>query len=130
MKRLLLTACSILVLAVAAPATAGQPKTPADGLKMAKGKQPVVFNHSTHKDIKCGECHHPVNGKESYLPCGSSGCHDSMDRKDKSPRGYYHAIHSKNLKFMNCMTCHQSVAAKQPEKKKEMTSCKGSKCHM
>lgn len=129
MKKLFLSCLSFLVLAVAVSAPAAQPKTPADGLKMEKGKQPVVFNHSTHKDVKCGECHHPVNGKENYQPCGSSGCHDSMDRKDKSARGYYHAFHSKNLKFMNCMTCHQEVAAKQPEKKKEMTACKASKCH-
>lgn len=129
MKKFVLGCVSSLVLALAVPALASQPATPADGLKMDKGKQPVVFNHSTHKEYKCGQCHHPVDGKETYKKCGDAGCHDSMDRKDKSNKGYYHAMHGKNLKFTNCMTCHQEIAAKNPDKKKELTSCKGSKCH-
>lgn len=129
MYRFVVIVFSLLVLALALPALASQPAVPADGIKMDKGKQPVVFNHSTHKNEKCGVCHHPVDGKENYQKCGSAGCHDSMDRKDKSEKGYYNAIHGKNLKFMNCLTCHLEVAAKEPDKKKELTSCKGSKCH-
>ena len=129
MKRLILGSLALLMLALALPALAAKPEVPADGLKMEKGKQPVVFNHSTHKEVKCGQCHHKVDDKENFQKCGTAGCHDSMDRKDKSPKGYYNAMHGKNLKFTNCMTCHLEVAAKMPDKKKELTACKQSKCH-
>lgn len=129
MKRLVLGSLALLVLAFAIPALASQPAVPADGLKMEKGKQPVVFNHSTHKEITCGQCHHPVEGKENFQKCGTAGCHDSMDRKDKSVKGYYNAMHGKDLKYPTCLTCHREMAEKQPEKKKELTACKQSKCH-
>nr|1MDV_A Chain A, CYTOCHROME C3 [Nitratidesulfovibrio vulgaris str. Hildenborough]1MDV_B Chain B, CYTOCHROME C3 [Nitratidesulfovibrio vulgaris str. Hildenborough] len=105
------------------------PKAPADGLKMEATKQPVVLNHSTHKSVKCGDCHHPVNGKEDYRKCGTAGCHDSMDKKDKSAKGYYHVMHDKNTKFKSCVGCHVEVAGADAAKKKDLTGCKKSKCH-
>ena len=122
---------AVLILAFALPAAATQPAVPPDGLKMDKTKQPVIFNHSTHqKGMKCGECHHPVDGKENYGKCANAGCHDSMDRKDKSVKGYYNALHAKSgAKFATCASCHIQTAEKFPDKKKELTACKQSKCH-
>lgn len=131
MRTLLLSSLALLVLALAIPAIAAQPAAPADGLKMeATGKKVVVFNHTTHKDVTCVQCHHPVDGKEDFRKCNTSGCHDNMDRKDKSERGYYQAMHGKTSdKIKSCVACHTEVAAAKPDLKKELTACKGSKCH-
>ncbi len=130
MRKLILGGFALLALALAIPAIAAdQPAAPADGIKMDAAKKGVVFNHSTHKEQKCGECHHPVDGKEDYRKCATAGCHDSMDRKDKSAKGYYHIIHDKGTKFRTCLGCHLEVAQAKPEQKKELTACKGSKCH-
>jgi len=134
MKKCILSAFALLILALALPALAAQPDVPADGMKLDKltkpPKPPVTFNHSSHKDIKCGECHHVVEGKENYGKCGNEGCHDSLDRKDKSVKGYYRTMHEKSgTKFATCASCHAQTAEKFPDKKKELTACKGSKCH-
>jgi len=131
MKQCILSAFALLVLALALPALAAQPEVPADGLKLDKTKQPVTFNHSTHaKDMKCGDCHHVVDGKENFGKCGNAGCHDSMERKDTTNKGYYRAMHAKSgTKFATCASCHAQVAEKFPDKKKELTACKQSKCH-
>jgi len=131
MKKNILSVCALLILALVLPALAAQPDVPPDGIKMEKTKQPVVFNHSTHKtDMQCGDCHHVVDGKENYGKCADAGCHDSMDRKDKSVRGYYRVMHAKaDTKFPTCASCHAEAAAKFPDKKKDLTACKQSKCH-
>lgn len=131
MRTLLLSSLALLVLALSIPAFAAQPAAPADGLKMeATQKKVVVFNHTTHKELKCVQCHHMVEGKETFQKCASAGCHDNMDRKDKSERGYYQAMHGKDGKNVkSCVACHTEVAAAKPDLKKELTACKGSKCH-
>ena len=131
MKKCILSACALLILALVLPALAAQPSVPADGIKMAKTKQAVTFNHSTHQaGMKCGDCHHVVNGKEAYGKCSDAGCHDNLDRKDVSVNGYYRAMHAKSgTKFATCVSCHAQVAEKFPDKKKELTACKQSKCH-
>jgi len=120
-----------LLFAFVLSAVAAQPDVPADGIKLANTKQAVIFNHSTHKkDLQCGECHHLVDGKENYGKCASAGCHDSMERKDKSVRGYYNAMHAKSgTKFSTCASCHLQTVEKFPDRKKELTACKQSKCH-
>lgn len=131
MRTLLLSSLALLVLALAIPALAAQPAAPADGLKMeATGKKVVVFNHSTHKEQTCVTCHHLVQGKEEFRKCNTAGCHDNMDRKDKSEHGYYQAMHGKDVKTVkSCVACHTEIAAAKPDLKKDLTACKGSKCH-
>jgi hypothetical protein len=131
MIQCILSTLAVLLLALPAPALAAQPDTPAVGIIMKNTKQPVVFNHSTHqKDMKCGDCHHAVNGKEDYGKCANADCHDSMDRKDKSVKGYYHVMHTKSgTKFATCASCHAQTVEKFPDRKKELTACKQSKCH-
>lgn len=126
--------CITLVMAFllcTVPAMAERPAVPADGIQMnATKKKVVVFNHSTHTTVACEQCHHPVEGKADYRKCSTAGCHDSMDRKDKSVRSYYKVMHDKKLeKYASCISCHVAEAAKAPEKKKALLSCKGSKCH-
>ena len=131
MKKLLILGICCMVAALALPALASQPEAPADGFKMNKGgKKEVVFNHSTHKAMACGDCHHPVEGKEDYRSCTTAGCHDKIDAKDKSINSYYQMIHKKkDTKFQTCMSCHEKTAGDDKEKKKELTACAKSKCH-
>lgn len=132
MRSIILGSLALLVMAFAIPALAAQPTAPADGLKMeATQKKVVVFNHTSHKDVTCVQCHHPVQGKEEFRKCATAGCHDSMDRKDKSERGYYQAMHGKydGQGVKSCVACHAEVAAAKPDMKKELTACKQSKCH-
>lgn len=102
---------------------------PADGLKMAKTEKPVVFNHSTHKANECKECHHTWDGAGAIGSCSEAGCHDVMDKKDKSVNSYYQAMHNKKAAHPTCVSCHADVAGQDQEMKKKLTSCKGSACH-
>ena len=132
MKRLLLLAIFCLVAVLVAPAFAERPAVPADGIKLNHNGNPekvVVFNHSTHKE-DCADCHHPVDGKENYGKCASEGCH-SLNKDDKLPyislKGVIH--NKKPSQFHTCLSCHTDQFGKDKDKKKDMTSCNGSKCH-
>ena len=130
MKNLVLIFAVVLGLAFATPVLAAD--APADGLKMAASKKPVVFNHGTHKDVACAECHHPIDGKEDYRKCSTAGCHDDFKAK-KGTKSYYAVMHGKKLKYDSCVSCHAKVVKEKAPKdkafKKSMTGCKGSGCH-
>lgn len=131
MRTLLLSAIICLCAALVLPAIAAQPEVPADGIKMTKsGKKEVIFNHSTHKDEECNVCHHPVDGKDDYRPCGTEGCHDITGTKDKSVHSYNQAMHKKkDNKHQSCVSCHEKLAGDDKAKKKELAGCAKSKCH-
>ncbi|MFV0423654.1 cytochrome c3 family protein [Oleidesulfovibrio sp.] len=117
-----------LVAAFSLPVIAAD--APADGLKMEQTKMPVIFNHSAHADYKCVDCHHLVDGKESFAKCSTAGCHDNFDKKDKSVHSYYKIMHDRKAADVpTCISCHNEVAGKDKDKKKELTGCKKSKCH-
>lgn len=102
---------------------------PADGLKMAKTAKPVVFNHSTHKADDCKACHHTWDGAGAIQSCAAAGCHDVMDKKDKSVNSYYLAMHNKKAAHPTCVSCHADKAGDDKDLKKKLTGCKGSACH-
>lgn len=131
MKKLLILGIFCMMACLVLPALAAQPDAPADGHKMNKGgKKEVIFNHSTHKEVNCVDCHHPVDGKEDYRPCSTEGCHDNLDPKDKSINSYYQAMHKKkDPKFQTCVICHEKTAGDDKAKKKELAACAKSKCH-
>ncbi len=129
MKKMVWSIVALFVLAIAVPALAAQPEVPADGIQMKNGKKAVVFNHSTHKDITCGSCHHPVDGKEDFRKCSTAGCHDDFKAK-KGVKSLYYVMHAKKgTKFDTCVSCHAKVAGADAAKKKELTGCAKSKCH-
>ncbi len=132
MKNLLWIFIAVFGLAFASPAMAETPKVPADGLKMEKSKKPVVFNHSTHKEVSCASCHHPVDGKEDYRKCSTAGCHDDLKAK-KGTKSYYFVLHAKKgTKFDTCVSCHVKVAKDKgydKDKTKMLTGCAKSGCH-
>lgn len=130
MRKILLALCAAALFALCAgPVTAeARPDAPAGALDFAGEKKTVKFTHEGHKDFDCGICHHAVNGAETYEKCATAGCHDDLKGK-KSP-ALYAVVHSKKeLKFQTCMSCHAKKAAETPDKKKELTGCKGSYCH-
>lgn len=103
---------------------------PADGLKMEATKQPVTFNHSTHGDYECKDCHHQWDGSSAIKKCSDAGCHDNFDRKAKGPDSYYQAMHNRRVKdVQSCISCHGDVAGKDREMKRELTGCRKSACH-
>ncbi|SHN63732.1 cytochrome c3 family protein [Desulfovibrio litoralis] len=131
MRKSIFILALLAIAAFAVTAFAEQPATPADGLKMAATKKVVTFNHSSHKDLKCADCHHPVDGKESFKKCSASGCHDNLDQKDKSVNSYYQAIHkAKDPKHNSCISCHKEKVGDDKDLKKKMLACKGSNCHV
>ncbi len=126
-KQLFIALVAVFALAFALPLVAAD--APADGLKMQSTKKPVVFNHSTHKTAKCVDCHHLVDGKENFQKCGTAGCHSTDAADKKKADSYYNVIHSKKAKMSTCISCHAEAAGGDKAKKKELTGCKGSKCH-
>lgn len=105
---------------------------PADGIKMDKTSMPVTFNHSTHTKEDCRFCHHKASEDMTDIKsCSAEGCHDVLDRKDKSEKSYYKAMHGNHKTIPTCVSCHREEAKANGDKefKKMMTSCKGSACH-
>lgn len=127
MKKVLVLTC-IMVLAFAMSALAA-PTAPDKPLEFKGAKKVVMFPHAAHAKVECVTCHHPVNGKETFAKCGSSGCHDDLAAK-QGDKSLYYVIHTKKeLKHTNCLGCHSKVVAEKPELKKDLTGCAKSKCH-
>ena len=74
-------------------------------------RSPVGFNHSTHFDFTCNECHHKWDRKSQITSCQTSGCHDqtTADKKalkdgeytEESIKYYMYAYHAQ------CRDCHK-----------------------
>ncbi|GFM32468.1 cytochrome c3 family protein [Desulfovibrio subterraneus] len=126
-KPLFIALVAVLALAFALPLIAAD--APADGLKMEATKNPVIFNHSTHKSAKCVDCHHLVDGKENYKKCSDAGCHSAAAADKKNAGSYYKIVHDKKAKMPTCISCHADAAGADKEKKKALTGCKKSSCH-
>ena len=117
----------MLFAATAAMAAPAVPDGPLEFMG-ANPEKAVIFNHKTHAAYECKICHHEVKGKEEYGKCANAGCHDDLKGR-KSP-ALYAVVHSKKqLAYQTCMSCHADIAKQQPERKKELTGCKGSACH-
>lgn len=135
MKRALLfmalMACTFASLALAAAGDAPD-ELVIDNFKAPTNNISVTFNHSPHAQYECKDCHHtwdPACG-DPPRPCSFSGCHDVMDKKDKSATSYYKIIHDMRPKELNtCVSCHRELAGADKQKKREFAGCKGSVCH-
>lgn len=102
-----------------------------DHFKAEKNNLVVPFNHSTHADLECTECHHMWDGSSEIQGCTTEGCHDVMDKKDKSANSWYKVTHDRRTELSSCVGCHKEldVVKSDKAKKKELTSCRGSACH-
>lgn len=73
----------------------------------------VVFNHSSHKDIACRNCHHEGLPGDRYASCSSSQCHAITSPASREPLSLYMAYHSLRTK-RSCLGCHKPLAGKYP----------------
>lgn len=73
----------------------------------------VVFNHSSHKDIACRNCHHEGLPGNRYASCVSPQCHAITSPSSREPLSVYMAYHSLRTK-RSCFGCHKPLAGKYP----------------
>ena len=127
MQKTVFLACLALLLGAAPLAAA--PAMPDSPLEVKGAKKTVMFPHAAHEKIACADCHHPLDGKESYAKCASAGCHDDLEGKS-GVRSLYRVMHArKDTSHTTCLACHAAVAAEKPDRKKDLTGCSKSKCH-
>ncbi len=84
----------------------------------------VVFNHASHKGIKCGFCHHarPEEGP-AYAACGGNeACHSVKTKNKNDVQSLFWAYHTKDSQ-RSCYGCH----FKQAEKNANLRGCRP--CH-
>jgi hypothetical protein len=91
--------------------------------KRADEMPPARFNHMQHAardqlNIACTDCHHPVNGSASTMPC--SMCHrDAHSAKMWSAKAAQHK---------SCIGCHLAANADEAGMRDAPTACEG--CHI
>ncbi len=86
----------------------------------------VVFNHSSHENYECVDCHHNI--KKAGKPTSCASCHDNFSAEPtKGYKSYFKAMHYKrnNERRPSCVSCH----VKEFGQDKDMTGCVNSACH-
>lgn len=76
-------------------------------------KMNVVFNHATHKRVRCQTCHHeqPSDISAKYVGCGASEeCHVLPMGDDGGVPSLFKAFHSKDSDH-SCYGCHMQKRA-------------------
>ncbi len=73
----------------------------------------VMFNHSSHKSIKCRTCHHGGLPGSRYAPCTNEECHSLPGAKERDPMSVYMAYHAPDTD-RSCYGCHKPLAGKYP----------------
>ena len=119
------------VIAMAANAEEA-PEAPQDEIMInfikgnSKDDLGVAFNHTSHENYECIDCHHDL--KKSKVPTSCSTCHtDFSPVPTKGYKSYFKAMHKKrlNAKRPSCLSCHVKEFGNDPE----MTGCTSSSCH-
>lgn len=73
----------------------------------------VIFNHSTHKEVKCRTCHHEGLPGNRYASCTSPECHAITAPSSREPLSVYMAYHAPDTQ-RSCFGCHKPLAGKYP----------------
>lgn len=130
LNMILMVCAAVFFMGSFALADDSQPPVPQQPLDIKGSKKTVIFPHKSHEKIECVVCHHLVNDKPNFQKCADAGCHDNLVEK-KGQNSLYFVMHNKSeeLKHTSCLKCHAKIAEEKPELKKELTGCKGSKCH-
>lgn len=84
----------------------------------------VVFNHSTHKSVKCRTCHHIADAEgQRFVKCTREECHSLKGSRQRDPMSAFMAYHARGMD-RSCYGCHQ-------KERKQYPSFRGCKpCHM
>lgn len=90
----------------------------------ASPRMAVIFNHSSHKKVKCRTCHHIENDEgKRFVNCTIEECHSITGARERDPMSMFMAYHAKGTD-RSCYGCHKQEAATHPEFK----GCRP--CHM
>ncbi len=116
----MLALVGLMVLGTAVTAMSGTFEIPESVLmspKQFEGYTPkkgdVTFNHASHMDIACQQCHHTVADSFTIQSCMSEGCHDNIkDRSETS--SVYRTFHTTQDKEKSCVGCHRELKRQGP----------------
>ncbi len=111
----MLALVGLMVLGTAVTAMSGTFEIPESVLmspKQFEGYTPkkgdVTFNHASHMDIACQQCHHTVADSFTIQSCMSEGCHDNIkDRSETS--SVYRTFHTTHDNKKSCVGCHREL---------------------
>lgn len=124
---ILLSFCLLVAFPEFTPAAEGNLKAIRGPIEMNYGASPrmyVVFNHNTHKDVKCRICHHIATDKgKRFVNCTIEECHSVAGARQRDPLSMFMAYHARGTD-RSCYGCHKMEAASHPEFK----GCRP--CHM
>lgn len=102
-------------------------KAPKKAIELKHGtskRMHVMFNHTTHKDIACEQCHHDSPAPDKpYASCTDNDCHATPGPRERDTMSMFVAYHAKDTD-RSCYGCHKKMAAQHPE----FTGCRP--CHM
>lgn len=106
-----------MILGCAAAALAGNVEIPSSSTLQSKAsgyttkKGPVTFNHASHMQIACQQCHHTVADTMSFQGCMTDGCHDNLATRTET-NSVYRTFHTTQDKNKSCVGCHRDLKKK------------------
>lgn len=107
----------IIVLLISQAVYAGNLKETYKPILLDYGASPrlaVVFNHSTHKQVKCRTCHHMADERgQRFVKCTREECHSLKGSKQRDPMSAFMAYHAKGTD-RSCYGCHLEERASHP----------------
>lgn len=117
MRVLLFVVCALLLAGpVLADAARPNLKNLSQPILIAKGpskRMYVTFNHSTHREITCRNCHHTGLPGNRYASCNNAECHAIVAPNSREVLSVYMAYHAPDTQ-RSCFGCHKPLAGKYP----------------
>jgi hypothetical protein len=71
-------------------------------------KKDVLFNHASHMEIACQDCHHMVADTYTIEGCMIEGCHDDVVNRAEAS-SIYRAFHTTRDTEKSCVGCHREL---------------------
>lgn len=107
----------LFILLVASAAVAGNLESIRKPILLDYGASPrlaVVFNHDTHKTVKCRVCHHIKDAEgQRFVKCTREECHSLKGARQRDPMSAFMAYHAKGTD-KSCYGCHNMERASYP----------------
>lgn len=76
-------------------------------------KGDVTFNHASHTDIPCQQCHHTVFDTYTIESCMTEGCHDNVKVRTEVS-SVYRTFHTTKDTTKSCVGCHRELKRQGP----------------
>lgn len=118
MRRIGLCVAGVMLLASGAlagsfeiPESVTMSATKFEGYTPKKGD--VTFNHASHMDIACADCHHTVADTYTIESCMTEGCHDNIKSRGEAD-SVYTAFHTGKDVTKSCVGCHRELKKNGP----------------